>query len=181
MTNVVVYDQDGHGGLSGDLISALAKNGGVQYHTWERVGCCPMGHCPQFALAQSGQPIRLELMQGIVVFGAKAPASTVFRIPDGIPCLVESTNTAALCALMSSSHTAICCGLSARDTFSVSSLRDQEAVVSVQRQLTALDGRPIEPGDIPIHLSRAQSAYSIMACCAILLFSGQDPEHGFSF
>nr|WP_317412054.1 hypothetical protein [uncultured Solibaculum sp.] len=181
MTNVVVYDQDGHGGLSGDLISALAKNGGVQYHTWERVGCCPMEDCPQFVLSQSGQLIRLELMKGIVVFGTKSPASTGFRIPDGVPCLVESTNTAALCSLMSSSHTAICCGLSSKDTFSVSSLRDHEAVVSVQRHLTALDGRPIEPGDIPIRLSRAQSAYSIMASCAILLFSGRDPEHGFAF
>ena len=181
MTNVVVYDQDGHGGLSGDLISALAKNGGVQYHTWERVGCCPSEHTPQFVLSQSGHPLRLELLEGIVVFGSKAPSTANFCIPDSVPCLVESTNTAALCTLMSSSHTAICCGLSSKDTFSVSSLRDHEAVVSVQRHLTALDGRPIEPGDIPIRLSQAQSAYSIMASCAVLLFSGQDPEHGFSF
>ena len=67
----------------------------------------------------------------------------------------------------------ITCGMSCRDTITLSSLHDEDAVICLQRAVTALDGTRVEPGEFPVRLSHRLDAYTVMACAATLIAAGQ--------
>ncbi|HBD86649.1 MAG TPA: hypothetical protein DC001_04400 [Clostridiales bacterium] len=47
----------------------------------------------------------------------------------------------------------VSCGLSPRDSLTVSSMGDQNAVVCVQRALLRPDGAQVEPQELPVNCS----------------------------
>jgi len=74
---------------------------------------------------------------------------------------------------------AISCGTSPRDTISLASFSGQKAVISLQRNLTALGGGTVEPRDITVSLGRSGSVFEVMAFCAVMLLYGADPDREF--
>lgn len=76
---------------------------------------------------------------------------------------------------------AVACGTSPRDTLSLASIDANSALVSLQRCVTTLDGRMIEPGEILVSLLRPRSPHEVLAAVSVLLLSGVPWENGYSF
>lgn len=180
MVNVVIYGNAAKNDLESVLIGALSAYGGVLYLRPGLLSGYALDGDPAFLLCQSGPPFNLCLKHCIVVFGKELPFQPV-ELPESSVCIVESCNAEALSLLHDCGCTVLSCGMSGRDTLSVSSLEQASASVSLQREITTLTGQCIEPGDIPVSLSLPVDAYSLSAAVGVLLLSGRDPENGFAF
>ncbi len=65
----------------------------------------------------------------------------------------------------------ISCGLSSKDTLTLSSFTADSAVVSLQRSITSLSGAIVEPGDYPISIGATIDQFSILASVAVLILT----------
>ena len=180
MTNVVVYGNTQENDLESVLIGALSAYGGVEYIRPGLLSGYAIKGEPAFLLCHSDAPLNLCLEQCIVVFCKGTPPQPI-ELSKGSVCIVESSNTEALSLLRGCERTVICCGMSGRDTLSVSSLERNSASVSLQREITTFQGQTVDPGDIPVALSLPADAYSLSAAVGVLLLSGADPQNGFAF
>lgn len=107
--------------------------------------------------------------KGIAIFGSKLKKNSELRIGFPWISVLESDNLAATRALIGTGAVAITCGTSSKDTLSLASISDNQAVVSLQRSLRTLSGMVIEPADFTIRLTGHYNVFSILAYCAILL------------
>jgi hypothetical protein len=94
------------------------------------------------------------------------------RLPAGCPIIFSGQNLAAAQFARSSGLTPLDCGLSLRDTLTLSSLTSRSAVISLQRPVARLDGALAEPGDIPLPLSREWAPFPLLCRAGVLLLSG---------
>lgn len=67
-------------------------------------------------------------------------------------------------------------GLSTRDSLTLSSIGRKKMVLSLQRELTALNGRVLERQDIPVQVSAGRSPEDVLASVSALLLLGAAPE-----
>jgi len=102
--------------------------------------------------------------------------SKTLKICTKTTAIVSSSNEAALNYLSQSSQKTISCSMSTKDTISLSSITDESAVISLQRQLSDINGRIIEPHDMRVKLSEPADEYYICAAYALLLISGYEPD-----
>ena len=63
------------------------------------------------------------------------------------------------------------CGMSPKDTLTLSSISDSSAVVSVQREIKDLNHQTIEPCEIKINYENRFSDYELLSACAVLLLA----------
>ena len=106
----------------------------------------------------------------IALFG-QAVKKTL-KISGQIIAVVESDNKNALDILSKNAQKTVCCSMSSKDTISIASITDENAVVSLQREITDLSGKTVEPHDMKILLSKKTDPYYICAAYAVLLLSG---------
>lgn len=85
-------------------------------------------------------------------------------LPSGNHC---AANVLARCAVP-----ALTCGFSSKDTLTLSSLGNENAVISLGRRIKTLAGLSIEPIEIPVALSGEYDGYTLLACAAVLLLTG---------
>ena len=64
------------------------------------------------------------------------------------------------------------CGLSLRDTLTLSSVTETSAVISLQRPVARLDGSLVEPVEFPLRLGKRWSPYHLLCCGGALLLAG---------
>lgn len=179
LINILIYGRDDTDELETTMIGALANNGGVQYYSGGVLSAFT-SETPRYNLYISDRPINIGIKNGIVVLHACMEGDIPITIPEGVACIVDSSNTLALSMLKNAGHIAYCCGTSPRDTFSISSLESESAVVSVLRQVESIQGDVIEPCEIPITFASAIPPFNLLACCAVLAISGQDISQGIS-
>ncbi|MDO4743293.1 MAG: hypothetical protein Q4B04_04585 [bacterium] len=109
----------------------------------------------------------------IVVF-CDCKVSQVDRIPAFSVGVVSSQNTEVLELLRKSGTMAVVCGLSGRDTLTLSSRGQRSSVVALLRSVKTLSGRVIEPCEYPVSMGRNVKDYSLLAFCAVLIVCGQE-------
>ena len=68
---------------------------------------------------------------------------------------------------------ALTCGLSHRDSFTLSSLTCDSAVISMQRPLHSFDGSITEPFELPVALARPVEPFTLLAAAAICCLLGR--------
>lgn len=68
---------------------------------------------------------------------------------------------------------AVTCGLGTSDTLTLSSFTVDSAVISLQRQLTAFDGTPVEPFELPVSFSGKLEPFELLAAAAIFCLMGK--------
>ncbi len=67
---------------------------------------------------------------------------------------------------------AITCGLSPRDTITLSSLKEDSAVICLQRGVACFDGAVAEPQEIPVSLCPGADSFALMSAAAVYILSG---------
>lgn len=93
-------------------------------------------------------------------------------LPPRCPAILPSQNQAAVEYARETGLLPLDCGLSLRDTLTLSSRTDTSVMISLQRPVARLDGTLLEPVDIPLPLTRKWAPYSLLCCAGVLLLTG---------
>ena len=75
---------------------------------------------------------------------------------------------------------AVSCGLASESVLTLSSIREDGALLTLCRELTTLTGRVLEPQEIPVRISEAAAPEpeAVAAAAGALLILGADAETG---
>ena len=122
-------------------------------------------------------PLKIDIPGCLVIFNTNDICPFVSINSDAL-CIVDSGDAHALSLLKKSGNTAVCCGMSSKDTFCISSLDEGSAVVSLMRHID-IPPLSFDPGDITVTLTCPTPAFSILCASASLLLSGISSENGF--
>ena len=87
--------------------------------------------------------------------------------------VVDSQNIKLGPIVASTGIPAITCGLSARDTITLSSIRTDSAVIDLQRSVTCFDNSIVEPQDIPVNLEKPVDSFALMAVASVCILTGK--------
>lgn len=86
--------------------------------------------------------------------------------------VVDSANRAVMELVAARRLPALTCGLAGADTFTLSSFTRDSAVISLQRQITAFDGTPVEPFELPVTFTAPVEPFTLLACAAVFCMLG---------
>ena len=67
----------------------------------------------------------------------------------------------------------VTCGLGSKDTITLSSFVENQAVVAIQRSIHSITGTVIEPVEIPLNISKATDSYGLLILAALLAYTSQ--------
>ncbi len=138
------------------------------------------------SFSQQGQGYELICFdcEAPLITGTSAPiviAKNNSPLPDKLPpdctAIFSAEDERQLAAVRKNGVFAVDCGFSPRSTVSFSGSSDSTLVISLNRSLTALSGRSIQPLELPV--SRQADPYSLMSFTALrLLLDDFDSELG---
>lgn len=179
VTTILLYGGRTDTAVSFKLCRALERNGGVLHICGGTVLACSLGR-PRFLLYETDRLENVQLDDGILICKPTLPPNPgAPSLSDSILCVAEPENTAALAMLRAAHGTVVTCGMSPRDTLTISSIGEQDAVVSVQRAIRLPGGEtPLEPCEVRVRLSAPVAGYPLLGTCAVLLLAGCLREGG---
>ncbi|GAA6514610.1 hypothetical protein [Merdimmobilis hominis] len=100
--------------------------------------------------------------------------------PPAIPkhgiAVVATASPQVRKAVAQSGLPAITCGLSAKDTITLSSSTADSLLISLQRGITSFSGAPVEPVEIPLTLSCPRNPLLVLPVAAVLLLLDHLPQ-----
>lgn len=102
------------------------------------------------------------------VIVAKRSAVIPTRLPENSTVIVNADNREQIDAVRKSGAFAVECGFSPTSTVSFTSESDDKLVISLNRSVTALSGRQIQPLEIPVSKHGADD-YTLMSFTALRL------------
>ena len=138
-----------------------------------------MDPAPEYLIAEYDTPPRLFVERGLFVLKHKVSCTAPVELPTGFKAVVHSASPSSLALLKNAECPAVVCGMSSRDTVTLSGLQQPSAAVSVQREIVDCMGGVIEAREIPVSLSSPLEGYPLLAACAVLLLTQGEPEQGF--
>ncbi len=118
------------------------------------------------------QPQRLSCPRAILLLRRGG------QLPQTVHCgqlvaVADSSDTRSLQQLAKRQLPAVTCGFSHQDTFTLSSLTSDSAVISLQRSLRAFDGSTSEPFELPVSLPHPMDPFTLLSCAAVFCLLGQ--------
>ena len=175
---IVLYGDREDGGLGRALMRALSKLGRTVHlgsDLAQETGAGSLTHL----LVEYETPPRLQLARGVFLFKDRISCPLPVQIPKGFVAVAHSASARSLALLRQNDCPAVVCGMSLRDTVTLSGNQKASAAVSLQRQMVDLQGRTIEAREIPVSLSFPLEGYPLLAVCAVLLLTQGEPEKNF--
>lgn len=179
MTTVVLCGEREDIGIRRMLVRVLSRYGGLQWYDGHRIRASRQE--PEFFLYETPHIPKAEGLEGILIFKNLFYLHEGEKAPKGFIPVLDAQNLAAAAALRRTQAIGITCGASPRDTLSMASLRDDSAVVSLQREIINLKGNTWDPHDRTIRLKAGAEMYPILVSCAVLLLSGNEVPGSFVF
>ena len=170
-------DREDHS-VSRALFRVLSERGRVAY--WKDEGIEERGSgAVNYMIAEYETPPRLQVARGVFVFKDHISCPLPVQIPEGFVAVAHSASARSLALLRQNDCPAVVCGMSLRDTVTLSGNQQSSVAVSLQRQMVDLQGRTIEEREIPVSLSVPLEGYPLLAACAVLLLTQGEPEKDF--
>lgn len=179
MTTVVLCGEREDAGIRRILMRVLSRYGGIQWYDGQKIQASRKN--PEFFLYETTHIPKCEETEGILIFKNLFYLHQGEKAPEGFVPILDAQNIAAASALQGTQAVGITCGASPRDTLSMASLRDDSAVISLQREIKDLGGKRWEPHDRTIRLEMRSEMYPILVSCAVLLLSGKGAQDTFIF
>ncbi len=178
LSRVVLYGND-HDEMKKIMLRALSPYKKIAYfrnHT-------PAGQygCGEdtITLLDFTCPFAMNNEACIFVFKRGAVSFGGIKLPSTYVPVLGEENAGAVPMLTHTGCPVVTCGMSPRDTLSLSSSDFPSALVSIQRDIRTLSGNVMEPADFRVHLSAPSDEYPLLAACAALLLLDTNPEKGF--
>ena len=178
MNTILLFGEAQDHTLRNALLPALERYGGVLY-AGERQIFRLTTEKPAFFVYDCERLPELYLDKGILLFKGSCTGNSPLSLPDGFCCVLESDNHRAAALLQNSHFPVVTCGMGAKDTLSVASLDDGNAVLSLQRSVAALDGRILEPHDFRVSICTGTGPKQILAVSMTLLLSEIESGEGY--
>lgn len=129
-----------------------------------------------FTIISEYKKTELKIPQGIAVFCDNTERFKNQTFPKGIIGICEDTNINALELFKNSNTPIISCGMSGKNTITLSSLGDNTLLAALQRIITNVNNTEIEPCEFKIKLNKSYSPFAVMASVAVLLLKGITPK-----
>lgn len=130
----------------------------------------------KFTIISVYKKTEIKLKKGIAIFIDETDRFKKQTFPIGIIGICEDNNLSALQLFKQSNNAVISCGISAKNTVTLSSFNSETLLASLQRSLIDNCGNPIDPCELKIKLTKNYSSFSIMASIAVLLLNGITPQ-----
>ncbi len=113
---------------------------------------------------------------GIIVF--RESFSERCRVDAEVRCaaVVSAENVLAVRLLSGMDAQTVTCGLSGKDTVTVTSFTGDAAMLALQRSVVACSGRVVQPFELPVRLGGTCDRYAIMSLFAAKLLTGELPR-----
>lgn len=108
----------------------------------------------------------------IVVLLPSARMEFLSSATKSVLFVVRSTMGEQLKYLAQKDLSAITCGLSGKDTITVSSHFENRMTIALQRELKTVEKTVVEPLELPFQLSEKVDWYHVMTLAALLLLTG---------
>lgn len=129
----------------------------------------------EFLLCDCDRLEKCDLSDAILIFKARQKKhwNRQLSVSQRVVSIVNEGNEKALHMLKNSLVPTLTCGMSPKDTLTLSSISESSAVVSLQREIKDLSNKVIEPCEIKINIEDRFSDYELLSACAILLLAGK--------
>lgn len=172
MITVVLY------GITGGYVSQEIKNMLSEYGVVSVCGTNveQYGKNAEYLIVECAMRAKIKTDGGIIVMIGEISDSCVLKIPQNFLGVVYSSDVGALKLLMDKKIKTVTCGMSNKDTIILSSVKENTASVCLQRKITSIGGKIIEPSEFPFKSEHKITDYALMASYAILLLSGNIPD-----
>lgn len=163
MTTIFIYGDKGDAAFKNLIIERLSRTykiiyvfGGIYIEK---------GSGYELLFVEMSSPSQIICDSGIVLL--KAGAALPCRIFSNKSIVIANAqNIEQVSSLKNHKGNVITCGLCKKDTFSCTSNTAESLVISLNRSITALSGRKIEPLEIPVQQENCDT-YSLIAFTAL--------------
>lgn len=130
----------------------------------------------KFTIISEYKKTDLRIKKGIAVFIDDTNRFDGQIFPKNIIGICEDSNLKALELFKKSNISVISCGMSTKNTVTLSSLSSDSLLTTLQRTITNNFGAEIEPAEFKIKLNKSYSPFAVMASVAVLLLNGILPK-----
>lgn len=180
MGNIVIYGSKDDNVINDILVNAILNYANVFYN--EELLQSKSANNPGIIYnVESKENIDKSKSGGdIIVFKNSFESTDGIGLSNGNIVIIDSQNTQAVKVLSGTDNVVITCGMSMRDTLSISSFELSEATVSLQREVQNLNCDAIEPREFKVALANDIGVYPILSCCAVLLMLGMPTDDGYT-
>lgn len=160
------------------LCHTLKEYGGAIHYSFEKVReYAKNAQFPKFTIFESNQLKEVNLNRGIVIFHNPEDLSEIPPIlSDNLTYIVEEEDKTALLVLNRLNSVTITYGMSLKATITLSSINDERAVISLQRETFDLKGQKLLPKEITAEICSKIDDNELMLIATILLISGEIEE-----
>ena len=175
MNTVILYGSEKDTQVTNTLLGAITAIGKSALHvTYKAIAMVPpKAQSPDFLIIDQSDVPYVQTGRGVVVFRQGLSFfQNGFNIPENYFAVVDPENEEAVKMLRKSCMQTVTCGLSQKDTVTFSSIEQDSAVVSLQRGILRLDGKSIEPVEVPVRFGGSHAQYAVLSAVAVLLLSG---------
>lgn len=147
----------------------------ISLHRIDRPGTDCSQQLPAGFLIVEGDFFRVELPgNAIAIYTGSMDRPPA--IPKHGIAVVATASPQVRKAVAQSGLPAITCGLSAKDTITLSSSTADSLLISLQRGITSFSGAPVEPVEIPLTLSCPRNPLLVLPVAAVLLLLDHLPQ-----
>lgn len=130
-------------------------------------------------LLDDGQLRSVQMEHCVLIFKTNCSGLSGITLPKTHAAVLAPENDPAASLLKEHHIPIVTCGLSQKNTVTFSSRTPATAVVSLQRELHAVDGSLIEPRELPVTLAAPRDDYPLLATVAAMWLAGISfPEKG---
>ena len=129
-----------------------------------------------FTIISEYKKTEINLKNGIAVFIDDTDRFNNQTFPKGIIGICEDSNQKALEIFKNSNIPVISCGMSAKNTVTLSSINSETLLAALQRTVTDCTGNEVDPGEFKIKLKKSYAPFAVMASTAVLLLNGITPK-----
>ncbi len=178
MFKIIIYGDFNENLIGLKLCRTLAKYGGVLYLCNGDISEISVGN-PYFLVYETEHINSLQVEDAVVIFNNSNNNGDCPKITSSsnISCVVNAQDSQALSKLLPLSIPAIVCGMSAKDSVTISSISETEAVVSVQRELVLRSGKKLEPSEFKvINIDKVDEEDILIICAILILFEKFDDD-----
>lgn len=162
-------------GAAGHLLGSLLRvgsGGALSVLCAETSAAAFSGDGPDFILLSEQSFSHIECENAAFIIRGKDCIPSQILCPNAV-AIVDSSDSANMEQVSLRRLRALTCGLSISDTFTLSSLTADSAVIALQRPVTAFDGSITEPFELPVLFHSRVEPFLLLACAAVFCLSGQ--------
>ena len=115
----------------------------------------------------------IQASSPIVILTPDSPCFPALELPSESVLVLEGKDRHSIAYAAQRGLRVLDCGLSSRDTLTLSSFSGGDAVACLQRPVEDLLGQSVDPFEFPLRAGRQYPPFALLCCAAVLLLSGR--------